>query len=265
MRGPWTPGNFQGVRSPRARPPRASRRCRPGVGAVRRSPAPGWASTTSASPSRCGPGSTGGSSPRADPPVDRRGPPRPGLLRGGRGHRGAGALPPLRGGLRVDGGVPGGRCSAGRRCGRGCTRPAGALVIGLLYGALGVAGDGLHRPAAESGAGDVGERPVVLDAARAAPLPGGVAHRLGAPGAWRRPHARQRRGDALRRGFEAAVRSDSATRGRAKKKVAPWSGAETAQTRPPWRCTMRRTWASPMPVPSNSCAPWRRWKTPKSL
>ena len=41
--------------------------------------------------------------------------------------------------------------------------------------------------------------------------------------------------------------------------VAPWSTAPSAQMCPPWRSTMRRTLASPIPVPANSRAECRRW------
>ena len=41
--------------------------------------------------------------------------------------------------------------------------------------------------------------------------------------------------------------------------------APSAQVRPPWRWTMRRTFARPMPVPSNSSSLCSRWKTPNSL
>jgi len=37
------------------------------------------------------------------------------------------------------------------------------------------------------------------------------------------------------------------------------------QMRPPCRVMMRRTVASPTPVPSNSAAECRRWNTPNSL
>lgn len=53
--------------------------------------------------------------------------------------------------------------------------------------------------------------------------------------------------------------------GIAKWKVAPSPGRPSAQTRPPWRATIRFTIARPTPVPSNSSATCRRWNTPKSL
>src|ERR1035441_7427369 len=43
-----------------------------------------------------------------------------------------------------------------------------------------------------------------------------------------------------------------------KQKTAPSPTVASAQTRPPWRITTRCTVARPMPVPGNSCMPWRR-------
>ncbi len=43
------------------------------------------------------------------------------------------------------------------------------------------------------------------------------------------------------------------------------SGADSAQMRPPWRISTRRTLARPMPVPAKSLALCRRWNTPNSL
>jgi CheY-like chemotaxis protein len=54
-------------------------------------------------------------------------------------------------------------------------------------------------------------------------------------------------------------RLDSAS---VKKKAAPRPGSDSAQTSPPWRCTMRRTEASPTPVPGKSLALCRRWNRP---
>src|SRR5204862_431916 len=53
--------------------------------------------------------------------------------------------------------------------------------------------------------------------------------------------------------------------GRVKWNVAPRSGTLSAHTRPPCRCTMRCTRASPTPVPSNSSARCRRPNTWNSL
>src|SRR6266567_2100454 len=53
--------------------------------------------------------------------------------------------------------------------------------------------------------------------------------------------------------------------GSVKKNVTPWFTLPSAHTRPPWRCTMRLTMASPTPVPSNCSVLWSRWKTPNNL
>src|SRR5690606_24089847 len=53
--------------------------------------------------------------------------------------------------------------------------------------------------------------------------------------------------------------------GRMKWKVAPLPGSDSAQMRPPWRLSTRRTLARPMPVPGYSLALCRRWNTPNSL
>src|SRR6266545_5761748 len=53
--------------------------------------------------------------------------------------------------------------------------------------------------------------------------------------------------------------------GRVKKNVDPLPTSLSAQTRPPWRCTIRWTVARPMPVPSNSAMLCSRWKAPKSF
>jgi len=46
--------------------------------------------------------------------------------------------------------------------------------------------------------------------------------------------------------------------GNVKEIVAPRSGLPSAQIWPPWREMSRRTWASPIPVPSKSAARWSR-------
>src|SRR5215217_5408721 len=50
-----------------------------------------------------------------------------------------------------------------------------------------------------------------------------------------------------------------------KKKVAPWPTSPFAQILPPWRCTTLCTVASPIPVPSNSSEPCKRWNAPNSF
>src|SRR5690606_15739911 len=57
----------------------------------------------------------------------------------------------------------------------------------------------------------------------------------------------------------------SRVEGSTKWKVAPTSGVASAQTRPVWRVITRRTLARPIPVPGNSDALCRRWKTPNNL
>ena len=56
--------------------------------------------------------------------------------------------------------------------------------------------------------------------------------------------------------------------GRVWAKASPGDGATvywTLAARPPCRCTMRWTTASPIPVPAYSSAAWRRSKTPKTF
>ena len=53
-------------------------------------------------------------------------------------------------------------------------------------------------------------------------------------------------------GVGVPLSAGSSVAGRMKWKVAPWPGADSAQMRPPWRASTRRTLARPMPVPANS-------------
>jgi hypothetical protein len=52
---------------------------------------------------------------------------------------------------------------------------------------------------------------------------------------------------------------------RVNRKTAPSPGTPSAHTRPPWRCTIRSTVASPSPLPENSVGLWSRAKTLKII
>jgi hypothetical protein len=48
-----------------------------------------------------------------------------------------------------------------------------------------------------------------------------------------------------------------------KEKVLPWPGTDSTPIVPPWRSTIARQTASPMPVPaysSGGCSRWKTWK-----
>src|ERR1700690_407593 len=53
--------------------------------------------------------------------------------------------------------------------------------------------------------------------------------------------------------------------GRAKQKAEPFSGCDSTQILPPSRSTIFLQMANPIPVPSNSPRPCRRWKRTKIL
>ena len=54
------------------------------------------------------------------------------------------------------------------------------------------------------------------------------------------------------------VSAPASTAGSVKKNVLPSPGADSTQMRPPWRSTIRRQVASPIPVPANSDGLCRR-------
>ena len=87
------------------------------------------------------------------------------------------------------------------------------------------------------------------------------ANQLGVEGGVFDQHDAQRREPKV--GPVAAVAHAGCAR-IVKPKVAPTPGSPCARTVPPWRSTMRRTLARPMPVPSNSSLRCRRWNTPNS-
>src|SRR5690606_34393095 len=65
--------------------------------------------------------------------------------------------------------------------------------------------------------------------------------------------------------LHASIPSEGLRPPSVKKKVAPSSGAASAQTSPPCRRMMRWTIASPTPVPGKSVSAWSRWNTPNNL
>ena len=74
---------------------------------------------------------------------------------------------------------------------------------------------------------------------------------IGPEGPAVRPHPDEMHKSGLRGAAgDYAGRCSTPAAGKEKKKVEPWPTALSAQTLPPWRATIRRTLARPMPVPS---------------
>jgi hypothetical protein len=64
-----------------------------------------------------------------------------------------------------------------------------------------------------------------------------------------------------RRSRRAAIRPSRGRQGEEERRYL--AGIDSTQIRPPWRSTILRATAMPIPVPSYSSRVWRRWKITK--